>query len=59
MKSGGGAIGVAVADSPYGPFHDPLGKPLAQSKRGDIDPTVFIDETGRLICIGGIRSVIM
>ena len=47
MKSGGGAIGVAVADSPYGPFHDPLGKPLAQSKRGDIDPTVFIDDDGQ------------
>ena len=47
MKSGGGAIGVAVADSPYGPFHDPCGKPLAQSKRGDIDPTVFIDDDGQ------------
>lgn len=47
MKSGGGAIGVAVADSPYGPFHDPLGKPLAQSKRGDIDPTVLVDDDGQ------------
>eukprot|EP01035_Chromulina_nebulosa_P065711 gene65711-89895_t len=37
------AIGVAVADNPYGPFIDPLGKPLAQSGKGDIDPTVFID----------------
>ena len=30
------AIGVAVSDSPYGPFIDPLGKPLVQSKKGDI-----------------------
>lgn len=42
-----GAIGVAVADSPFGPFHDPLGKPLAQSEWGDIDPTVFIDDDGQ------------
>ncbi len=38
------AIGVAVADSPYGPFYDPLGHPLVQTKEGDIDPTVFIDD---------------
>ena len=41
-----GAIGVAVADSPYGPFYDPLGKPLAQTGEGDIDPTVFVDDDG-------------
>lgn len=40
------AIGVAVADSPYGPFYDPLGKPLAQTVWGDIDPTVWIDDDG-------------
>ena len=42
-----GAIGVAVADSPYGPFIDPLGKPLVKSGKGDIDPTVFIDDDGQ------------
>ncbi|MGE9313136.1 glycoside hydrolase family 43 protein [Niabella sp. CJ426] len=42
-----GAIGVAVGDSPMGPFHDPLGKPLVQSEWGDIDPTVFIDYDGQ------------
>lgn len=42
-----GAIGVGVADSPFGPFHDPLGKPLVQSEWGDIDPTVFIDDDGQ------------
>ena len=26
------AIGVAVADSPYGPFYDPLNKPLVQTE---------------------------
>ena len=41
------AIGVAVSDSPYGPFIDPLGKPLAQKGKGDIDPTVFIDDDGQ------------
>ena len=46
-KGGGGAIGVAVADSPYGPFYDPLGKPLVSSGRGDIDPSVMIDEDGQ------------
>ena len=38
---------MAVADSPYGPFYDPLGKPLVQSEWGDIDPTVFIDDDGQ------------
>ena len=47
MKGGGGAIGVAVADSPYGPFYDPLGKPLVSSGKGDIDPTVMIDDDGQ------------
>lgn len=39
------AIGVAVSDSPYGPFADALGKPLIyRSNPGDYDPTVFIDD---------------
>lgn len=42
-----GAIGVAVSDSPYGPFYDPIGAPLVQSEWGDIDPTVFIDDDGQ------------
>lgn len=46
-RDGGGAIGVAVADSPYGPFYDPLGKPLVSSGKGDIDPTVMIDDDGQ------------
>lgn len=45
----GNGIGVLVSDSPYGPFKDPLGKPLVWQKehRDDIDPTVFIDEDGQ------------
>lgn len=46
-KSGGTVIGVAVADSPTGPFTDPLDKPLIKGGSGNIDPTVFIDEDGQ------------
>lgn len=43
----GMGIGVLVADSPYGPFKDPLGKPLIKNSPHDIDPTVFIDDDGQ------------
>ena len=45
----GHGIGVLVADSPYGPFKDPLGKPLVwqQEHWDDIDPSVFIDDDGQ------------
>lgn len=45
----GNGIGVLVADSPYGPFKDPLGKPLVWQKEHweDIDPTVFVDDDGQ------------
>ena len=45
----GHGIGVLVSDSPYGPFRDPLGKPLVwdQSNWYDIDPSVFIDDDGQ------------
>jgi hypothetical protein len=39
------AIGVAVADSPTGPFRDALGRPLVEN--GEIDPTVFVDDDGQ------------
>ena len=50
------AIGVAVSDSPLGPWRDPAGKPLVtwknvfgDSERGQevIDPHAFIDEDGK------------
>ena len=41
----GHGIGVLVADNPFGPFKDPLGKPLAwEGDWFDIDPTVWIDD---------------
>ncbi|MCR4603467.1 MAG: family 43 glycosylhydrolase [Prevotella sp.] len=45
----GHGIGVLVSDSPYGPFKDPLGKPLVWQKEhwDDIDPTVFVDDDGQ------------
>lgn len=45
----GHGIGVLVADSPYGPFHDPIGKPLVWQKEHwyDIDPSVWIDDDGQ------------
>ena len=46
--SGGMAIGVAVSDSPTGPFRDAIGKPLYENGSWDhIDPTVFIDDNGQ------------
>ncbi|WP_422741169.1 family 43 glycosylhydrolase [Micromonospora sp. WMMD754] len=38
-------IGVAVSDSPTGPFRDAIGRPLVSN--GEIDPTVFIDDDGQ------------
>jgi arabinoxylan arabinofuranohydrolase len=46
QKNGENAIGVAVSDSPTGPFKDAIGKPLL-SGYGYIDPTVFIDDDGQ------------
>jgi len=41
------AIGVAVADSPTGPFKDALGKPLISTGSwSNIDPTAFVDDDG-------------
>lgn len=45
----GHGIGVLVSDSPYGPWTDPIGKPLVWQKEHwyDIDPTVLIDDDGQ------------
>ena len=46
--SNGMAIGVAVGDSPTGPFRDAIGKPLFENGSWDhIDPTVLIDDNGQ------------
>jgi arabinoxylan arabinofuranohydrolase len=57
-------IGVAVADRPYGPFRDPLGKPLITkdspgvvNNRDFIDPAVFIDDNGKAYLFVGQNAV--
>lgn len=54
FANGGGGIGVAVSDSPTGPFIDAIGKPLVSSN-ADLntnvpwifDPAAFIDDDGQ------------
>lgn len=45
----GDGIGVLKADTPYGPFEDPIGERLVETDDiwNDIDPTVFIDDDGQ------------
>jgi arabinoxylan arabinofuranohydrolase len=50
---GGVGIGVLVSDSPYGPFKDPIGKPLIKNSIEDIDPAVFIDDDGQVYLYWG------
>lgn len=51
-------IAVAVADSPLGPFKDPLGKSLADTGTiEDIDPSVFIDGDGQAYLYWGNPNV--
>ena len=41
-------IGVAVSDSPTGPFKDAIGKPLIMNGSwSNIDPTVYVDDDGQ------------
>lgn len=46
-SGGGRVIGVAVGDSPTGPFKDAIGKPLVGPNWDYIDPTVMIDDDGQ------------
>ncbi len=66
-QGGGMAIGVAVADSPTGPFEDAIGEPLvndaiemdafdysqANQTVYTIDPTVFVDDDGQAYLLYG------
>ncbi len=53
--NGGSAIGVAVSDSPTGPFVDPLGRSLASGNTPGVqpfdgwlfDPMTFVDDDGQ------------
>jgi hypothetical protein len=53
FPDGGSSIGVAVSDSPEGPYVDPLGRPLVDSSTPNanvqwlFDPGVFIDDDGQ------------
>ncbi|WP_288131378.1 endo-1,4-beta-xylanase [Microbulbifer sp.] len=53
FPNGANSIGVAVSDSPTGPFTDPLGGPLVDrnTPNGNVDwvfdPGVFIDDDGQ------------
>lgn len=57
VKDGGyPGIGVAVADNPAGPYHDPINKPLVKGW-GKIDPTVMIDDNGRAYLFYGNNAL--
>ncbi|HLV65967.1 MAG TPA: glycoside hydrolase family 43 protein [Polyangiaceae bacterium] len=54
FPNGGSGIGVAVSDSPAGPFEDALGKPLIDSNTPGVqdvdwifDPACFVDDDGQ------------
>ena len=52
------AIGVAVSDSPTGPFKDAIGKPLIiNGSWSNIDPTVWIDDDGQAYLYWGNGSL--
>lgn len=52
------SIGVAVSDSPTGPFKDAIGKPLIQNGSwSNIDPTVYIDDDGQAYMYWGNGSL--
>ena len=51
------AIGVAVGDSPVGPFKDAIGKPLHDGSWDYIDPTVYIDDDGRAYLYWGNPNI--
>ena len=64
FANGGGGIGVAVSDSPTGPFVDEIGKPLIKSDASlntnvpwIFDPAAFIDDDGQAyLYFGGSPS---
>lgn len=64
-SQGGVAIGVAVSDSPVGPFKDPVGKALITNEMttdmkhswDDLDPSVFIDDDGQAYLFWGNGTV--
>lgn len=47
------SIGVAVSDSPSGPFKDAIGKPLVSGNMHTVDPAVFIENDGQAYIFWG------
>ena len=54
FPAGAAGVGVAVSDTPYGPFEDALGEPLIDSRTPGVedvdwifDPTCFVDDDGQ------------
>lgn len=43
----GRGIGVLVANTPYGPWRDPIGDRLINDQYDSIDPTVLVDDDGQ------------
>ena len=55
-SEGSKRTGVAVSDTPYGPFKDPLGKPLLDgtlTPTREYDPCVFKDDDGEYYLVFG------
>ena len=65
LPDGGDCIAVGVADTPYGPFKDALGKPLISPGQTtysghlweDIDPTILIDDDGQAYMYWGNNAL--
>lgn len=65
LSDGGDCIAVGIADTPYGPFKDALGKPLISAGQTtyskhpweDIDPTILIDDDGQAYMYWGNNSL--
>nr|MDA3835070.1 glycoside hydrolase family 43 protein [Spirochaetales bacterium] len=65
LPDGGDCIAVGIADTPYGPFKDALGKPLVSPSQTsysghlweDIDPTVLIDDDGQAYMYWGNNAL--
>ena len=57
----GNGISVLVADSPYGPFKEPLNKALVWQRQhwNDIDPTVWVDDDGQAYLYWGNPDLYM
>jgi arabinoxylan arabinofuranohydrolase len=59
VRNGHMDIGVAVSDSPEGPFVDAIGAPLIHNPDSvdDIDPTVFVDDDGQAYLYWGHKRI--